>query len=70
MPVSVPNRIIYWGLSSKLILSKFIHNNEIWIHLNINATAEYLEAWFMKIPAQVITEYVAYMSDMIFFFKN
>ena len=70
MPVSALNPIICGGLSSKLILSEFIHNNEILVHLNINAITEYLEAEFIKILTQVITECVAYMSDQIFFKKK
>lgn len=69
LPVSAPNWMIYWRLSSKLILSKFIYNKTL-VHLNINAAAEYLEAEFIKIPTQVITEYVAYMSDMTFLKVN
>lgn len=62
--------MIYPGLSSKLILSKFIHNNKILVHLNINAAAEYQNAGFIKIPTQVITECVAHMSDMTFLKVN
>lgn len=67
MPVSALNPIICGGLSSKLILSESIHNNEILVHLNINAITEYLEAEFIKTLTQIITECVAYVSDRIFF---
>lgn len=70
LPVSVPKWMIYSGLSSKLIFSKLIHNNKILVHLNINTAAEYLKAGFIKIPTQVITEYVAHMSDMTFLKVN
>ena len=69
LPVLVPKWMIYSKLSSKLILSKFIHNNKILVHLNINA-AECLKAGFIKIPTQVITEYVAHMSDITFLKVN
>lgn len=58
------------GLSSKLILSKFIPSNKILVHLNINVAAEYLKAGFIKIPTQVITEYVAHKSDITFLKVN